>query len=47
LLRIAADLRADLLVMGAYGRARLRELILGGATRDVLRAAELPVLFSC
>ena len=46
LLRIAADRGADLLVMGAYGRARLRELILGGATRDVLREAKLPVLFS-
>lgn len=46
LLRIAAESGADMLVMGAYGRARLRELILGGATRDVLRDAGLPVLFS-
>lgn len=46
LLGIAADRGADLLAMGAYGRARLRELILGGATRDVLREARLPVLFS-
>lgn len=46
LLRIAADRGADMLVMGAYGRARLRELVLGGATRDVLRNATLPVLFS-
>jgi nucleotide-binding universal stress UspA family protein len=46
LLRIAGERQADLLVMGAYGRARLRELILGGATRDVLRNAALPVLFS-
>ena len=37
---------ADLLVMGAYGHARLRELVLGGATRHVLREAALPVLFS-
>ena len=36
---------ADLLVMGAYGHARLRELVFGGATRHVLRAATLPVLF--
>jgi nucleotide-binding universal stress UspA family protein len=36
---------ADLLVMGAYGHTRLRELIFGGATRHVLREAELPVLF--
>ena len=36
---------ADLLVMGAYGHTRLRELIFGGATRHVLRDAALPVLF--
>lgn len=37
----------DLLVMGAYGHSRLREIVLGGATREVLRGATLPVLFSC
>ena len=37
---------ADLLVMGAYGHTRLRELVFGGATRHVLREATLPVLFS-
>lgn len=36
---------ADLLVMGAYGHSRLREMILGGATRHVLQAATVPVLF--
>ena len=35
---------ADLLVMGAYGHSRYREWILGGATRDVLSVAALPVL---
>ncbi len=35
---------ADLLVMGAYTRSRLAEFILGGATRKVLAAADLPVL---
>jgi nucleotide-binding universal stress UspA family protein len=45
LLAHAAALGADLLVMGAYGHARLRELVFGGATRHVLRAASLPVLF--
>lgn len=35
---------ADLLVMGAYGRSRLREMILGGATREILAEADLPVL---
>ena len=45
LLAQAAAQGADLLVMGAYGHARLRELVFGGATRHVLRTAKLPVLF--
>ena len=47
LLEAAAAERADLLVMGAYGHSRLREIVLGGATREVLRQADVPVLFSC
>ena len=35
---------ADLLVMGAYSRSRMRRLIFGGATSDVLKRANLPVL---
>ena len=35
---------ADLLVMGAYTHSRLRELILGGVTRDVLANLDMPVL---
>ncbi|HET9429409.1 MAG TPA: universal stress protein [Allosphingosinicella sp.] len=46
LLRHCADAGADLLVMGAYGHSRLREFVLGGATRSVLAAAEIPVLLS-
>ncbi len=46
LLDRAASLQADLLVMGAYGHSRLRELVFGGATRHVLFEADLPVLFS-
>ena len=46
LLAQAAAHAADLLVMGAYGHTRLRELVFGGATRRVLREATLPVLFS-
>jgi nucleotide-binding universal stress UspA family protein len=46
LLSRASDLSADLLVMGAYGHARWQELVLGGATRTMLTAATLPVLFS-
>jgi nucleotide-binding universal stress UspA family protein len=45
LLAQAAAHHADLLVMGTYGHARLRELVFGGATRHVLRHAALPVLF--
>lgn len=47
LLAVAAERAADLLVMGAYGHSRLRELMFGGATRDVLKGATLPVLYAC
>lgn len=46
LLRTCADIKADLLVMGAYTHSRLRQLILGGVTRHVLDHATLPVLLS-
>ena len=36
----------DLLVMGAYGHSRLRELVLGGTTRDILMLADLPILLA-
>jgi nucleotide-binding universal stress UspA family protein len=37
---------ADLLVMGAYGHSRLRELVLGGATKSLLSKPPLPILYS-
>jgi len=37
---------ADLLVMGAYGHSRLREMIFGGATREVLAESTAPVLMA-
>jgi nucleotide-binding universal stress UspA family protein len=46
LLSRAADLAADLLVVGAYGHSRVRELLLGGATRSILQTMTLPVLMS-
>ena len=46
LLSRAADLGADLIVMGCYGHSRMRELILGGTTREVLRHMTVPVLMS-
>jgi nucleotide-binding universal stress UspA family protein len=36
----------DLLVMGAYTHSRLREAVLGGATREILADAALPVLLA-
>jgi nucleotide-binding universal stress UspA family protein len=42
----AADLDADLLVMGAYGHRRLAERLMGGATRGLLESMTLPVLMS-
>jgi nucleotide-binding universal stress UspA family protein len=42
----AADTSADLIVMGGYGHSRLRELVLGGATRSLLEAMTVPVLMS-
>jgi nucleotide-binding universal stress UspA family protein len=46
LLACAQDWKADLLVMGCYGHTRLRELILGGASRHVLSRMTIPVLMS-
>jgi nucleotide-binding universal stress UspA family protein len=46
LLSRAADLGADLAVMGAYGHARWQELVLGGATRGILQSMSLPVVMS-
>lgn len=46
LLELAGELKADLLVMGGYGHSRLREIALGGATRDVLKHMNLPVLMT-
>lgn len=42
----AADTSADFIVMGGYGHSRLREFILGGATRGILSAMTLPTLMS-
>lgn len=46
LLNRASELSADLLVMGAYGHSRLRETILGGVTRTLLRQMTIPVLMA-
>lgn len=44
--RFIQDQNADLLVMGAYGHSRFREAILGGATRNLLEHANVPVLLA-
>ncbi len=38
--------KADLLVMGAFGRSRFKEWVLGGATRLVLERMTLPVVMA-
>jgi len=42
----ATALNADLVVMGGYAHSRLRELVFGGATRDLLRTATVPLLMA-
>jgi nucleotide-binding universal stress UspA family protein len=42
----AADTSADFLVMGGYGHSRLREFVLGGATREILSSMTVPTLMS-
>jgi nucleotide-binding universal stress UspA family protein len=42
----AADLGADLLVIGAYGHTRLREFVFGGSTRYILQSMNVPVFMS-
>ena len=46
LLLLATELASDLIVMGGYGHARLREILLGGVTRTALESAIVPVLMS-
>jgi nucleotide-binding universal stress UspA family protein len=46
LLAKAHELKADLMVMGAYGHTRAREMILGGVTHYMLKKADIPLLLS-
>ena len=46
LLSHAADANVDFMVMGGYGHSRLREFVLGGVTRSILRAMTTPTLLS-
>lgn len=42
----AADHGADLIVMGIYGHSRMREMVLGGASRSLLGSMTVPVLMA-
>jgi len=46
ILKLAKDDKADLIVMGAFGRSRFREWVLGGATRHVLENMTVPVFMA-
>ena len=46
ILNHVADSCADLIVMGGYGHSRLREFVLGGATRGLLRSMTVPTLMA-
>jgi nucleotide-binding universal stress UspA family protein len=46
ILNHAADNGFDLVVMGAYGHSWMREALIGGATRDILKTMTVPVLMA-
>ena len=46
ILSACSDADIDMVVAGAYGHSRVRELVLGGVTRDLLQSMTVPVLFS-
>ncbi len=46
LLNHTSEMGADLIVIGAYGHSRLREMVLGGVTRTLLRQMTVPVLMA-
>jgi len=46
ILSYVADISGTLIVMGGYGHAKLREVILGGVTRDMLKSMTVPVFMS-
>lgn len=46
LLTLAQNSGADLIVMGCYGHSRFREILLGGATRSMIKSTTIPLLMS-
>ena len=43
LFRAAREEKADLMIMGAYGRGRMREALFGGCTQTAIEAADIPI----
>lgn len=39
-----SEIKADLLVMGAYGHSRIRNLIVGSTTTEMIRRCQVPVM---
>ena len=46
ILDVAHSIDADLIVLGAYGHARMREFVFGGVTHELLRRADVPLFLS-
>ncbi|MEF2551282.1 universal stress protein [Aurantimonas sp. A2-1-M11] len=46
LMKEAESLGAEMIVVGAYGHSRLREMLLGGVTRELLTRCDVPLLMS-
>lgn len=46
ILRSLSDIGSDYMVMGAYGHSRVREFLLGGVTRQMLRTCPVPILLA-
>jgi Ca2+/Na+ antiporter len=46
IMKEALNRSAELLVMGAYGHSRMRQIVFGGATWTVLKSPRLPILLS-
>ncbi len=46
LLELAGRFDSDMVVMGAYGHSRIREYILGGASRTMIRDVSVPLFVS-
>jgi len=44
IIRLAKELRCDLVVMGTHGRSGLRRLLMGSVAEEVVRKAHCPVI---